>query len=755
MSHFPTATSLSILTNTMNEEQIAAQGSMSPARTPNAPLRTFTSTSCQALRRTREDEMALASEIGQSLLSEIRKLQAHVQRHESKVAALELENIEKQRQVDSVFKQLRQKNEVEGRATAQKGTVRILTPWPEKLKEQVWNLELVKQEQEQAVEDLVAQLARTKREAANAQDEKIQAVTVMYQAAMDTLRQEHENRVTELRKTIQSLKREKNALQHQKPQQKPSTPFLDIGNGPKELQVQGKNKTDEQQHHSYATQKSACAIPQSIAIIDRTVTRQQPNALWKLELENQTLQASLEHAQQTVRTLQENLDSERLKRDETRTLLREAQEIIEGFSNQSHDPPSCGLGTEELEAEEQDEERHGGVKLRSMISTNRSLGEELLLASSATGMPDEDNNDEKTDDENEEEEHIMKKQDDALHEREWIFEQQTPITNIEPSKENLSPMPTMLMVEPFKSSESHSSFLGASAAYQSNSQQSHGKTAHDADDDETYKLGAETISPVRANAFDFDPAFMGDKQPPFDFDRSALSFNSGTTCNLVPAVTRTMIGDWMYKYTRKAVGSGISQRRHRRFFWIHPYTQTLYWAPQEPGAAGTGGSQTKSAAILSFSIVFSDMEDEPLPPPLVIETPKRSVQIQCLDVMAHRAWLKSLHYIVVGTGKTDEEKQDQQNKLADRIRREEAMSLNSSSFLQLPRMMETGGTADIDDGLTPSVTGAERVGDTPQRPLSQELLKRKSEASFKSSQGYQPSHLPSDFGIRSETNREV
>lgn len=65
----------------------------------------------------------------------------------------------------------------------------------------------------------------------------------------------------------------------------------------------------------------------------------------------------------------------------------------------------------------------------------------------------------------------------------------------------------------------------------------------------------------------------------------------------VTALTRTMIGDWMWKYTRKVVGSGISENsKHRRFFWIHPYTQTLYWSSQEPGSSNSSqsSSTTKS-----------------------------------------------------------------------------------------------------------------------------------------------------------------
>lgn len=60
----------------------------------------------------------------------------------------------------------------------------------------------------------------------------------------------------------------------------------------------------------------------------------------------------------------------------------------------------------------------------------------------------------------------------------------------------------------------------------------------------------------------------------------------GGPSSAITLITRTMIGDWMWKYTRKTVGGGLSERRHLRFFWIHPYTRTLYWSADEPGADG-------------------------------------------------------------------------------------------------------------------------------------------------------------------------
>jgi hypothetical protein len=61
---------------------------------------------------------------------------------------------------------------------------------------------------------------------------------------------------------------------------------------------------------------------------------------------------------------------------------------------------------------------------------------------------------------------------------------------------------------------------------------------------------------------------------------------TGSSSSFATAMAHTMIGEWIWKYTRKVVGSGISEHRHRRFFWINPYTRTLYWSIHVPGANG-------------------------------------------------------------------------------------------------------------------------------------------------------------------------
>ena len=74
----------------------------------------------------------------------------------------------------------------------------------------------------------------------------------------------------------------------------------------------------------------------------------------------------------------------------------------------------------------------------------------------------------------------------------------------------------------------------------------------------------------------------------------ANEHNTGTDPNIIHAITQTMIGEYLYKYTRKAIGKGHAERRHKRFFWIHPYTKTIYWSEVDPGASNVHESSAKS-----------------------------------------------------------------------------------------------------------------------------------------------------------------
>ena len=72
----------------------------------------------------------------------------------------------------------------------------------------------------------------------------------------------------------------------------------------------------------------------------------------------------------------------------------------------------------------------------------------------------------------------------------------------------------------------------------------------------------------------------------------------GTDPAILHAITQTMIGEFLYKYTRRTIGKGHGERRHKRFFWVHPYTRTLYWSDSDPGSSNVSESSAKSGECL-------------------------------------------------------------------------------------------------------------------------------------------------------------
>jgi hypothetical protein len=75
---------------------------------------------------------------------------------------------------------------------------------------------------------------------------------------------------------------------------------------------------------------------------------------------------------------------------------------------------------------------------------------------------------------------------------------------------------------------------------------------------------------------------------------------------VIHAITQTMIGEFLHKYTRRKMTKGISEKRHRRFFWLHPYTKTLYWGPSDPGGTNVSQSKAKSGTASFDSIAFAE-----------------------------------------------------------------------------------------------------------------------------------------------------
>ncbi|KAL8800294.1 MAG: hypothetical protein Q9200_007292 [Gallowayella weberi] len=128
--------------------------------------------------------------------------------------------------------------------------------------------------------------------------------------------------------------------------------------------------------------------------------------------------------------------------------------------------------------------------------------------------------------------------------------------------------------------------------------------------------------------------------------------DSGTDPRMIQAITQTMIGEFLWKYTRKAGRGEMSNNRHRRFFWVHPYTRTLYWSDRDPSTAGRAEMKAKSVAIEAVRVVT---DDNPMPPglhrkSLIVVTPGRSVKFTAQTSQRHETWFNALSYLLLRTG---------------------------------------------------------------------------------------------------------
>ncbi|EKM57970.1 uncharacterized protein PHACADRAFT_251900 [Phanerochaete carnosa HHB-10118-sp] len=121
-----------------------------------------------------------------------------------------------------------------------------------------------------------------------------------------------------------------------------------------------------------------------------------------------------------------------------------------------------------------------------------------------------------------------------------------------------------------------------------------------------------------------------------------------TDPTIIHAITQTMIGEFLYKYTRKTIGKGHGERRHKRFFWVHPYTRTLYWSSADPGSSNVSESSAKSAYVEAVRFVI---DPNPVPPgiyqySIIVSTPQREMKFTAPTKERHDIWLSALQYLL-------------------------------------------------------------------------------------------------------------
>jgi predicted nucleic acid-binding Zn-ribbon protein len=122
-----------------------------------------------------------------------------------------------------------------------------------------------------------------------------------------------------------------------------------------------------------------------------------------------------------------------------------------------------------------------------------------------------------------------------------------------------------------------------------------------------------------------------------------------TDPRMLRALTETMLGEWMWKYTSGSGSDGASNNRHQRFFWVHPYTLTLYWSTERPQESN---KKKGKASAVSINSVRSVQDDNPNPPGLhdksiLIETPHRTIKMTAPTAQRHETWFNALTYLLM------------------------------------------------------------------------------------------------------------
>ncbi|PNY22682.1 Anucleate primary sterigmata protein A [Tolypocladium capitatum] len=152
-------------------------------------------------------------------------------------------------------------------------------------------------------------------------------------------------------------------------------------------------------------------------------------------------------------------------------------------------------------------------------------------------------------------------------------------------------------------------------------------------------------------------------------------FSPNTDPRMIQAITQTMIGEFLWKYTRKTGRGEMSENRHRRYFWVHPYTRTLYWSDRDPSTAGRTELKAKSVPIEAVRVVT---DDNPMPPglhrkSLVIISPGRTIKFTCTTGQRHETWFNALSYLLL---RTNQDGQSDVEEVAESITREDVEEFN-------------------------------------------------------------------------------
>lgn len=185
-----------------------------------------------------------------------------------------------------------------------------------------------------------------------------------------------------------------------------------------------------------------------------------------------------------------------------------------------------------------------------------------------------------------------------------------------------------------------------------------------------------------------------------------------TDPRMIAAITQVMIGEYLWKYVRKTGRGEHSEHRHRRYFWLHPYTRTLYWNERDPQSGGHGDNKTKSATVQAVRMVT---DNNPMPPglhnkSLLIICNNRTIKFTASTGQRHETWFNALSFVLKKPG-DDEEVEEGSNS----ITQEDVAEFNPS-FGQRP----ANGTRAVAASFTSYNSRSQRV-DSPAMDVSMSI----------------------------------
>ncbi|TQS37903.1 hypothetical protein Golomagni_01607 [Golovinomyces magnicellulatus] len=138
------------------------------------------------------------------------------------------------------------------------------------------------------------------------------------------------------------------------------------------------------------------------------------------------------------------------------------------------------------------------------------------------------------------------------------------------------------------------------------------------------------------------------------------SMTSDRTTSVISAIAQSMIGEWVFKYTRqrKPASATDSYRsleisnkvRHRRWIWLAPYERAVMWSSKEP--TSRSALMGKSGRKLVIQSVL-DVKDENPPPKginlfhrsILIHSSSRAFRFTAVTKESHNNWLKALTFL--------------------------------------------------------------------------------------------------------------